>query len=281
MTAGSWHLGQWLLRTLNIAWRSLLLTLCLLCSVYCCAGVQQSDACMAVLVQELLFPTYSFVLHTASPLNGNPLAAEVEIAAGLGETLASGKRGSAWRLEINKSTGEVKTLAFANFSEALLPASAVRGATAGAGSAGNGGNGEKQQLPPIGSASLASMLAGVGPPGWRSGGLYSKAGAAGSSSGSSTPTGLSWSGSSLSNSPVASREESSGVARAGELYECVGRTMDYSRHGLSKSSDVRQALGKRIGAVAGLLERQFGGAQDVEGCFVGDLLYVVQTRPQP
>jgi hypothetical protein len=245
---------------------------------------------MAVLVQELLFPTYSFVLHTASPLNGNPLAAEVEIAAGLGETLASGKRGSAWRLEINKSTGEVKTLAFANFSEALLPASALRAATATAGSAGNQGIGgkrqeqEMQELPPIGSASLASMLAGVGPPGWRSGGLYSKAGAAGSSGG--TPTGLSWSGSSLSSgssSPTASQDGGSGVSRAGggEIYECVGRTMDYSRHGLSKSSDVRQALGRRIGAVAGLLERQFGGAQDVEGCFVGDLLYVVQTRPQP
>jgi phosphoenolpyruvate synthase/pyruvate phosphate dikinase len=244
---------------------------------------------MAVLVQELLFPTYSFVLHTASPLNGNPLAAEVEIAAGLGETLASGKRGSAWRLEINKSTGEVKTLAFANFSEALLPASALRAATASVGKAANEGIGGKQQeqelqeLPPIGSASLASMLAGVGPPGWRSGGLYSKAGAAGGS-GSGTPTGLSWSGSSLSSgstSPTASQDGGSGVARAGELYECVGRTMDYSRHGLSKSSDVRQALGRRIGAVAGLLERQFGGAQDVEGCFVGDLLYVVQTRPQP
>jgi hypothetical protein len=243
---------------------------------------------MAVLVQELLFPTYSFVLHTASPLNGNPLAAEVEIAAGLGETLASGKRGSAWRLEINKSTGEVKALAFANFSEALLPASAMRAATASAGSPGNEGIGGKaheeelQELPPIGSASLASMLAGVGPPGWRSGGLYSKAGAAGSSG--SSPSGLSWSGSSLSSgssSPTASQDGGSGVARAGELYECVGRTMDYSRHGLSKSSDVRQALGRRIGAVAGLLERQFGGAQDVEGCFVGDLLYVVQTRPQP
>uniref|UniRef100_A0A383WH22 CBM20 domain-containing protein n=1 Tax=Tetradesmus obliquus TaxID=3088 RepID=A0A383WH22_TETOB len=243
------------------------------------AGVAQSDACMAVLVQELLFPTYSFVLHTASPLNGNPLAAEVEIAAGLGETLASGKRGSAWRLEINKSTGEVKTLAFANFSEALLPSSAVKPAPAG----GNGGSVETAELPPIGSASLASMLAGVGPAGWKSGGLYSKANTAGGggSSGGSTPTGLSWSGSSLSNSPSSSRDEGSGVARAGELYECVGRTMDYSRHGLSKSSDVRQALGRRIGAVAGLLERQFGGAQDVEGCFVGDLLYVVQTRPQP
>ncbi|KAF6253313.1 pyruvate phosphate dikinase [Scenedesmus sp. NREL 46B-D3] len=247
------------------------------------AGVRQSDACMAVLVQELLFPTYSFVLHTASPLSGSPLAAEVEIAAGLGETLASGKRGSAWRLEINKSTGEVKALAFANFSEALLPASAMRAASAGNGGAKQEDEQEElQELPPIGSASLASMLAGVGPAGWRSGGLYSKAGAAGSSG--SSATGISWSGSSLSSgsgSATSSRDGGGGVARAGELYDCVGRTMDYSRHGLSKSSDVRQALGRRIGAVAGLLERQFGGAQDVEGCFVGDLLYVVQTRPQP
>eukprot|EP00882_Tetradesmus_deserticola_P009551 GHRQ01010085.1.p1 GENE.GHRQ01010085.1~~GHRQ01010085.1.p1 ORF type:complete len:292 (+),score=113.17 GHRQ01010085.1:499-1374(+) len=248
------------------------------------AGVQQSDACMAVLVQELLFPTYSFVLHTASPLSGNPLSAEVEIAAGLGETLASGKRGSAWRLEINKSTGEVKTLAFANFSEALLPASAVRAGSAGNGG-GNGGQKSEQdeeqeglQELPLGSASLASMLAGVGPAG-RTGGLYSKAAAAGSSVGNAT--GLSWSGGSSSSASGSRDGGAADVARAGELYDSVGRTMDYSRHGLSKSPDVRQALGRRIGAVAGLLERQFGGAQDVEGCFVGDLLYVVQARPQP
>ncbi|KAF5841743.1 hypothetical protein DUNSADRAFT_11523 [Dunaliella salina] len=37
-----------------------------------------------------------------------------------GETLASGTRGTPWRLEMNKGTGKVDTLAFANFSHALM-----------------------------------------------------------------------------------------------------------------------------------------------------------------
>jgi hypothetical protein len=45
--------------------------------------------------------------------------------------------------------------------------------------------------------------------------------------------------------------------------------------------DAVQALGARIGAIAALLEAEFGGPQDVEGCLVGDEIYVVQTRPQP
>lgn len=68
-------------------------------------GVPQKEAAMAVLIQELLSPSYSFVLHTASPMGNDPATAEFEVAAGLGETLASGKRGSAWRLAVNKSTG--------------------------------------------------------------------------------------------------------------------------------------------------------------------------------
>jgi phosphoglucan,water dikinase len=69
------------------------------------AGVPQKEAAMAVLIQELLSPSYSFVLHTAAPMGNDPATAEFEVAAGLGETLASGKRGSAWRLAVNKSTG--------------------------------------------------------------------------------------------------------------------------------------------------------------------------------
>jgi phosphoglucan,water dikinase len=38
----------------------------------------------------------------------------------LGETLASGTRGTPWRLAVNKFDGEVKTLAFANFSDQLV-----------------------------------------------------------------------------------------------------------------------------------------------------------------
>jgi len=84
------------------------------------AGVAQEQAVMAVLVQELLAPEMSFVLHTAHPLSRDPDLLVAEIAVGLGETLASGVRGTPWRLEVNKKTGEVKTLALANMSEAMV-----------------------------------------------------------------------------------------------------------------------------------------------------------------
>ncbi|KAG6548416.1 hypothetical protein Mapa_009902 [Marchantia paleacea] len=84
------------------------------------AGVPQKEAAMAILVQELISPDLSFVLHTVSPIDNDKKVVQAEIAAGLGETLASGTRGSPWRLAANKFTGSVKTLAFANFSEELV-----------------------------------------------------------------------------------------------------------------------------------------------------------------
>ncbi|KAJ7532990.1 hypothetical protein O6H91_13G028200 [Diphasiastrum complanatum] len=84
------------------------------------AGVPQKDAAMAVLVQELLSPNLSFVLHTVSPIDQNDKIVQAELAVGLGETLASGTRGSPWRLAAHKFDGSVRTLAYANFSEALI-----------------------------------------------------------------------------------------------------------------------------------------------------------------
>ncbi|DBA93500.1 hypothetical protein WJX82_005630 [Trebouxia sp. C0006] len=83
------------------------------------AGVKQADAAMAVLVQQQISPDLSFVLHTVSPLDGDKDIMYAELAVGLGETLASGTRGSPWRLAVNKSTGKVQVLAFANFGTAL------------------------------------------------------------------------------------------------------------------------------------------------------------------
>lgn len=60
---------------------------------------------MSILVQEMLLPELSFVLHTASPLDQDPEVLYAELAAGLGETLASGTRGSPWRLSVHKPTG--------------------------------------------------------------------------------------------------------------------------------------------------------------------------------
>lgn len=61
---------------------------------------------MAVLIQEQLQPDYSFVLHTSNPLDKDENVLYAEIAVGLGETLASGTRGSPWRLSVNKASGE-------------------------------------------------------------------------------------------------------------------------------------------------------------------------------
>ncbi|XP_057798732.1 phosphoglucan, water dikinase, chloroplastic [Salvia miltiorrhiza] len=84
------------------------------------AGVPQDQAVMAVLVQEMLSPDLSFVLHTVSPTDKNKDVVEAEIAPGLGETLASGTRGTPWRLASGKFDGVVQTLAFANFSEEMV-----------------------------------------------------------------------------------------------------------------------------------------------------------------
>ncbi|CAA7017203.1 unnamed protein product [Microthlaspi erraticum] len=156
------------------------------------AGVSQREASMAVLVQEMLSPDLSFVLHTVSPADPDSNLVEAEIAPGLGETLASGTRGTPWRLASGKLDGIVQTLAFANFSEELL-------------------------------------VSGTGP----ADGKY------------------------------------------------VRLTVDYSKKRLTVDSVFRQQLGQRLGSVGFFLERNFGCAQDVEGCLVGEDVYIVQSRPQP
>lgn len=65
---------------------------------------------MAVLLQVMLEPDTSFVLHSRSPYANNGTAAATavaELAPGLGETLASAQRGSPWRLAVDKSSGAV------------------------------------------------------------------------------------------------------------------------------------------------------------------------------
>ncbi|KFK26410.1 hypothetical protein AALP_AA8G245000 [Arabis alpina] len=156
------------------------------------AGVPQREATMAVLVQEMLSPDLSFVLHTVSPADPDSNLVESEIAPGLGETLASGTRGTPWRLASGKLDGIVQTLAFANFSEELL-------------------------------------VSGTGP----ADGKY------------------------------------------------VRLTVDYSKKRLTVDSVFRQQLGQRLGSVGFFLERNFGCAQDVEGCLVGEDVFIVQSRPQP
>jgi len=85
------------------------------------ARVPSGSAAMAVVVQAQVAPELSFVLHTVHPLSRNPSILVAEVAPGLGETLASGTRGSGWRFEVEKEGGSITTNAFANFSQALMP----------------------------------------------------------------------------------------------------------------------------------------------------------------
>jgi len=85
------------------------------------AGVGQLSAHMCVLVQEMLSPEVSFVLHTTHPLTGDVNSAYAEFALGLGETLASGAiRGTPCRMSIEKSSKNVTVNAFASFGAALV-----------------------------------------------------------------------------------------------------------------------------------------------------------------
>ncbi|KAJ0092874.1 hypothetical protein Patl1_26203 [Pistacia atlantica] len=59
------------------------------------AGVLQKEAAMAILVQEMLSPELSFVLHTLSPTDSDNSSVEAEIAPGLGEELLVSRAGSA------------------------------------------------------------------------------------------------------------------------------------------------------------------------------------------
>ncbi|GJP30882.1 hypothetical protein CLOM_g7209 [Closterium sp. NIES-68] len=222
------------------------------------AGVRQSDAAMAVLVQELISPPdLSFVLHTkgigagaggalvvpsprissgkssgggssngngasasasvAAVAPGSPAPADflsAEVAPGLGETLASGTRGTAWRFAVGKSDSSVRILAFANFSEKIIMAPAAAGVSAGRNAGATSGGG--------GGAAVAAAGGGV-----------------------------------------------------------VMQAVDYSGQLLSTSPDAQVVLAKKLAAVGSFLEDRFGTPQDIEGCVVGDKIFVVQSRPQP
>ena len=85
-------------------------------------GIPHDRAHMAVLIQQMLVPEFSFIIHTVNPITSHQNEVYVELAQGLGETLASAKvPGVPYRMTCNKHTGEVRMLAFASFSHAIMP----------------------------------------------------------------------------------------------------------------------------------------------------------------
>lgn len=84
------------------------------------AGIRHQDLHMAVLVQEMVAPDLSFIMHTVDPADGNSELALVELAVGLGETLASANQpGTPYRLQCNRTTGKTELMRHASFSFAL------------------------------------------------------------------------------------------------------------------------------------------------------------------
>lgn len=85
-------------------------------------GIAHQRAHMAVLIQELVVPEFSFILHSENPINHSPQEVYLEMAVGLGETLASGREpGTPLRMVYDLRNEAVEVLSFASFSHALWP----------------------------------------------------------------------------------------------------------------------------------------------------------------
>ena len=75
---------------------------------------------MSVLIQEQIHSDLSFIIHTQNPISKNADEVYIEVAVGLGETLASAnQQGTPYRLMYNKKTEACEILAFANYSQGL------------------------------------------------------------------------------------------------------------------------------------------------------------------
>jgi phosphoglucan,water dikinase len=85
------------------------------------SGIPHEKAHMAVLIQQMIAPEYSFIMHTENPINARADEVYIEIAVGLGETLASGGiPGLPYRMTYNRHSAKVQVISFASFSKAVV-----------------------------------------------------------------------------------------------------------------------------------------------------------------
>lgn len=83
-------------------------------------GISHLDIKMAVLIQEMVEPELSFIVHTIDHVSGDRDQASVELAVGLGETLASAMQpGTPYRMRCNRNSGATELTACASYSQAL------------------------------------------------------------------------------------------------------------------------------------------------------------------
>jgi phosphoglucan,water dikinase len=152
-------------------------------------GIPHDRIRMAVLIQELVKPDMSFIMHTVNPQTGNRDEALVELAVGLGEILASvAFPGTPYRMACDRQAGTGRLTACATFSAALRP--------------GRDGKG------------------------------------------------------------------------------VVEERLEYVQVPLSADPAFAPKLGERLAKLAVFLEAKLGRPQDVEGVWAGEVLHVIQARPQ-
>lgn len=85
-------------------------------------GVSHFDVSMSVLIQEMIPADFSFVAFSRDPVQKAGDDIYVEIAAGMGETLASASSlGSPYRFRVERKSLDVGIVSFASYSEALVP----------------------------------------------------------------------------------------------------------------------------------------------------------------
>ncbi|GHV21227.1 hypothetical protein AGMMS49959_10020 [Planctomycetales bacterium] len=118
--------GEDLPATVRRVWASLWTKRAALSRHY--AGIPHAAVAMAGLIQEALTPDYCFVLHSADPVSGERGKVSVELAVGLGETLASARQpGRPYRLTVQNGeprngeprNGEPQLWSCADYSFAL------------------------------------------------------------------------------------------------------------------------------------------------------------------
>ncbi|CDW77583.1 water chloroplastic-like [Stylonychia lemnae] len=83
--------------------------------------IPSSQAQMSVLIQQQIHSEFSFIIHTQNPVNKNQNEVYIEVAVGLGETLASANQsGTPYRISYDKKTEVVNVLSFANYQNGLF-----------------------------------------------------------------------------------------------------------------------------------------------------------------
>ena len=83
-------------------------------------NIETKEAKMSVIIMQMTEPIFSYVIHTINPVNKNEDEIYIELAIGLGETLAqSNQKGAPYRLIYNRKEEKIKILNLSSYNYEL------------------------------------------------------------------------------------------------------------------------------------------------------------------